>query len=83
MFARGGPGGVTEKHWRCCTAVFCTGTGEVKREYVECAGAGGWEVRAKGAHTDPKREGKGVCWVWRLGGGVGRGRYGVGGSGRY
>ena len=28
---------------------------------------GGWEVRAKGAHTGPKREEKGVCWVWRLG----------------
>ena len=61
--------------------MFCTGTGEVKREYVECAGAGGWEVRAKGAHTDPKREGKGVCWVWRLGG-VGWDVVGTGSEGR-
>ena len=41
---------------------------------------GGWEVRAKGAHTDPKREEKGVCWVWRLG--VGWDVVGTRGGGR-
>ena len=83
MFARGGPGGVTEKHWSwCCTAVMHRrGGGHTLIQEGRMCGVGG---KSKGGAYGPEKGGKGCVLGVEAGGGVGRGRYkGVGGSGRY